>query len=308
MMQLIRRFGIKIIRNGHRAVSILVVVFMLLGVHSILFQTPNGGCNPISVDDGNSMNPFPYEVTNVYMKSELIQVTFSKLARVRAAYTFHHEGNASTIITIVLPFWSKPANINLECDDGNDIDFTNGDFRPPILEDEISDDNRLYVGGREVEITRLDSICFNVSFLPDEMKTIYVNYSREYEMYDFPMNEKIHYSFIYIISTACYWNHSIDHAKFEFFIPDEIIDKTTMYDDYPYNSTHHDGNRVITIDLSDLNLSREYSGEIYIQWISYRDNWFEDNIVENKYELFSMMIMITIILSIHRKRHKQGLN
>ncbi len=192
--------------------DIIILGLLIVTILPIKFNSVTG--NPIPTDNNYETSPFPDNYNNsVYFKQEIINVTFGEKVAFDAQYSFKNELSSETEISILLPFvcyedYTEPDIINLLVNE-NELDYS---WTNPTLD--LDDYGESY--------SNFLAISFDLSFTANEEKNIHVQYTRDYQVSDSTDNDKIHYSFQYIVGTARAWNHPIEYAHFEFWIPKEI--------------------------------------------------------------------------------------
>jgi hypothetical protein len=191
----------------------------------------------------------------------MINVTFdSSNANFHADYTFKNNCSNSSDLGIILPFADhsgyseRPENIILTREE-HIINHSWVDF-PFDLNDYIIDSG-------------LDAILFNLMFSANEEITIHVEYSRKYLI-----SRKYGCRYRYLVGTARSWNHSLESAFFEFWIPKKLCTNLTRsfdgrkesYSDYFYNETRETEDYIVAnIHFQDW-IPDEDLDMIYVSW------------------------------------------
>jgi len=214
------------VKNNH----LIILAGIAIAAFCLFFLHPTTISATLLVDDNNDMTPVPYSNSSVYLSSERIVVTFDDRAHVNASYSFSNTADEAITFTILLPFASPPSYIDVRNgEDDEEIDFTHTQYFPEDSTNPAIVDQIIQTGFFD----QLDTISFNFTFAPKQRKTINVTYTRDYIIQDpgprsrfvrSDSTEKIHYHFMYIVSTGFYWNHSIDRAEFVFYIPSAMVD------------------------------------------------------------------------------------
>ena len=267
-------------------------VFFCLLVTTILATNFNSvTSNPIPIDDNYETSPFPDNYDgSVYFKQEIINVTFGEKATINAQYSFKNALSNETEIGILLPFAyheysTEPIIKNLTVGEEKlDYSWTTISIDLRALESSFSD------------YEDFSAISFILPFAANEEKIVHVQYSRDYEIYDF--SEEIHYSFAYIVGTANAWNHSIEYAHFEFWIPKEICNG---YNPPPYlepMTVREERNYyVATLDYKDWTPSNP---RLVILW-SIHKPFFQNPAVFSLALMISPFFFIGILYTIFKK-------
>jgi len=169
------------------------------------------------MDENYGVSPIPVDYNgSVYFTEEVINVTYdSSKAYMHAQYIFKNNCTENVDLHIRLPFivYDGPDDIVLS-EEKHPLDYS---WVNTTVGLEFFDD---YYEFKAIE--------FFLSFEPYEKITVTIQYSREYEIDDSTMNSFIYYSFGYIIGTAKTWNHPLDSALFEFWIPKSICDDSFL--------------------------------------------------------------------------------
>lgn len=140
-----------------------------------------------------------------------------------AEYLLKNLDNSSINMTIALPFGEYSPNLP------EDLTLkVNGTLTAYswIIDPYLNiSGNRIYC----------DAIIFNVSFIPFEEKLIIINYSRTL------LINKVGASYTYITETACYWNGTIEYARFDYTLDKRLgeiyifgLDSYSSYSDGDY--------------------------------------------------------------------------
>ncbi|MFX0171616.1 MAG: hypothetical protein ACFE9L_06830 [Candidatus Hodarchaeota archaeon] len=214
-------------------VAILMVHLLSLSLHLV-----KG--NPILSDGNFETIPLASDYDNtVYFKAEKMLFRFtSSRVFINANYTFANDNQSMININILLPF----------------IIFKSNEVNPPVLERLMLDGLDLEYTWKTIQIPSVyrgdfQAIEFKLSFTGEEEKTIYAQYNRDYQdgAGSWGSNTE-HYHFQYYVGTALAWNHSINEAYFEFWMPKSIcdsIDSERLFEtfeetsDYYIGSIHH---------------------------------------------------------------------
>jgi hypothetical protein len=167
----------------------------------ILLYLPSWGSNPIKImppviEEGSS--PVPKTENALYLKSEEIFFEIDRYVSVRGNYTIRNPTNESLNQTIGYPFYEHQVNTHWK-----NIYFD-------IL--------GLTVNGSNTDISYRSNyeiygptIIFNISVQPNSEQNISIEYITSYEFINSTFCQ-----LTYITTSAMAWNHSIDHAHFEF--------------------------------------------------------------------------------------------
>jgi hypothetical protein len=250
------------------------------------------------------MTPIPYESSSVYMKSEKIDVTFDdEYANVKAYYTFFNDGVSDTELDILLPFRTKPSDLELYQDDIKITFYWGGsEANSEKIFNEVLDE-------RPVE--NIPIAFFSINIQPHDTTTVYAKYKRDYITYDAPElgNEEIFYNFVYITGTARYWNHSIEKAEFIFRVPEDLTDGEKSFHK---DVTLENGYYVSRITYEDWNIGEEDRVGIFFEWKRDRP-WTQDIFTTTGFiwlNIFALVIGLTlaIIIIIKRRKKKMGNN
>ena len=231
--------------------TLLLTAFIMTVFVLILVQSGNAAGNPMPSHYPTEGNPVPSNNdTDVYLAEEYLVFTFSsKTVDIQAEYMICNGGPDQTEITIFLPFNSTVSEIALR------VDGVDHDFSMTTMELE---ENWWY--SRDY-----DGLLFNLSFDPFGSHSIGIDYQREIKVYDTYPDDEIYYQFGYIVWTTRYWNHSIDHARFEYRIPKSLYED---HDTWRNQSVESVGNYiVVTEEYYDWTPS--YYGEVGIEWWGY---------------------------------------
>ncbi len=183
----------------------MVLLFLFSIFHPVFSDISLANPVPYSDDDGNNFGPLPYENTSVYLQSEIIDVTIAKKAYVEASYTFANDNFTSTTLSILLPFYSRPSNLELYMNQS----VLSYSWVVCPFDIEISPENR--DTGYQNWAKSLDAIFFTITIPGNESMTIITKYKRNYRST----------SFSYLVGTSVYWHHNIESATFIFRIPED---------------------------------------------------------------------------------------
>jgi hypothetical protein len=242
-------------KNMMIRIKFVFLVFITCSLLLIRCNLTRG--NPIPVDINWETSPVSRNNSSVIFKQEVINVTFdSTKANFTAFYTFKNIGSIVQELGILLPFVNygsstRPKNVLLHLNK-SEIDYI------------WQDVNNVWEYGEET----YQAITFNLSFNPNEEKVIKIEYYRDYMIYDSVYNNKAHYHFRYLVGTVRNWNHPIDSAYFEFWIPKHICDG---FEWAPYvNDTWKTINNAVKEDATYYIASLEFENWTlpnYIGWI-----------------------------------------
>ncbi len=191
----------------------LILPFLILFFFSSPLLLTRG--NPIPSDYNYGTIPLASNYDNsVYFKSEVIIFRFtSSRVFINANYTFANGNSSSVGLNILLPFvisGSKETNpLLLESLllDGLPVDYVWKTIQIPSIS--------TYGDFQALELF--------VYFDGEEEHTVNIHYNRDYQdgAGTFTSNTA-EYNFRYCVGTALTWNHNIDSADFEFWIPKSI--------------------------------------------------------------------------------------
>ena len=202
--------------------SIFCLTLILFIIFNVNFcNVTLGNPLPYEYDDNYGGAPVSVNYTSsVFFKQEIINVTLnSSKANVNALYSFKNNGVTSINLSIILPIpwavWSpeKLQTLNLVLEENHiPIAYTWLDSRD--LRD-LGDFWKFHI---------YEGIAFNMSFAAAEEKTVHVKYSRDYEITesDDIVGKNSFYEYTYLIGTARAWNHTLESAYFEFWIPKNL--------------------------------------------------------------------------------------
>jgi hypothetical protein len=182
----------------------------------------------------------------VYLQAEILNVTFSNdIARVNATYTFKNYANSSIELLVLLPFANIPSNIHITRN-GLNISFEQSDE----YKHGIDIPSSLNLKPPDIHLTTLhtdEMIQFPLMFSGGENITVSISYNRKY-LFRYKYFERNYYNeFRYIIGSTRWWNHTIDKAHFEFWIP---------------KNEFHIGGMNTTIEYKRDSLEAKYTQEI----------------------------------------------
>lgn len=202
-------------RNHHP--FLVMLLFILLFI-----QCDIAAGNIVPVDGNYGGFPVPansepiYPTIPVFFKQESINVTFdSSKAHVNAFYTLKNNKSTAIDMGIALPFCNNSETYIMSLSlQEKEIDYNWLD------ETEI---NVIHI----LRHSNYHAITFNLSFTAYEEKTIHIQYSRECNIYDSMdgLKKKTHYGYRYLVGTARAWNHPLESASFEFWIPKSLCDQ-----------------------------------------------------------------------------------
>jgi hypothetical protein len=224
-------------------VTFCIVIFFLVTIPNIFISQGN----PMPIDRGSGTTPIPLENTSgIYLKEEEIIVMFDEeKAYVEAKYIFKNNNSKITDIKILLPFRSMPTNITVLIEGAKENYEWATDFGIDDLDNEI----------------QYGIICELHFDMTREIELI-LTYSRGY-LKDPYSDDETFFSFTYIIWTTKYWNHSIEFAHFEFWIPEDLLDRGPHSGNIKYNITTKEGFIIATKEFT--NMTHEL-GVIDIDW------------------------------------------
>ena len=168
-------------------------------------------------------------------------MTFDKAkANIIAAYTFENLNNTACNTTILIPYVNdsnesnRPIITNLLLD-GNNINYEWSDLTEnfsEVYQYEIWEDEHYLVE-------------LKIPFEANETKVVEIHYTRDYMVYDYYDNNEIYYSYRYFVGSARLWNHSIEEASFNFWVPKAMCDNIQKIQEYWYKD--YLGNNTSTI-------------------------------------------------------------
>lgn len=238
----------------NRKISLLIIA---LAITTFFINTSiHGLANPIPIVlDSGSYTPVPYNVTAIHFKSETVIAILSDTANVTATYTFKNTANQSVNQTILLPFWQRPYNLSLTCN-SLELNYSWSIYNTSEAEDifNISSPYLLFFW------TNISAINFMLSFEPYEEKTIFVNYTREYE------RTGSESEFRYIARTGALWPHPIENAVFEFKINRTYYKEPLKWDYDVTNTTEY--------VIGNANFSNwTPTMDLIIHWGEYQSSW-----------------------------------
>lgn len=225
----------------------------------ILIAIPVADGNPVpyyptfTAKDGN---PIPaVNDTDVYLAEELLIFTFSsKSVDVQAEYLFRNDGPYHVNLSIFLPFNDTATVFDLKVDG---IDHSYQEYQMDLHRYYWWGSGRSYHG-----------VLFGVSFGPHGSRNVSIGYQRELHVsYDYEDNDKLHHSFNYMVWTTKYWNHSIDRARFEFWLPRSLYEEIDYYD---FNSSYESGKYTVLVEEYEDWSPSDYYGEVGINWWRFR--------------------------------------
>ncbi len=202
--------------NKKNILKRLNFIFLTAFIYSILLIRNNLAIgNPIPIDINWETSPVSTNYNNsVIFKQEIVNVTFDSLkANINAFYTFKNIGITAQDLGILLPF----------------INYKGASTGPEDVQLLLNDNEIYYIWQNIDNIWEYGdktyrAISFNLSFNPYEEKMIQIKYYRDYMIYDSIYNREAYYHFNYLVGTARNWNHPIQSAYFEFWIPKQICD------------------------------------------------------------------------------------
>ncbi len=234
-----------------RSALVFTMIWLLLGT-LIVFSVGPVDANPIPVDHDRDGMPVPSNNFSVYLSEEVVIVTIGKgQATVNGTYTFSNLGSNDTSLDILFPFEEVPDIAGVWCD-GGPVEHGPGSLTV------------LY----KWRYRNLNGTIFHIDVPADGASTVNIRYSRSYERPHFMEDPKVYYSFMYVVWTARCWNHSIDHARFEFWIPKD------MYEGLEHTSgalRDEGGYKVVIKEFFNWTPTYDHVGVIW--W----DNWEDDS-------------------------------
>ena len=193
-------------------------------------------------------------------------MTFDKTkANIIAAYTFENLNNTACNTTILIPYvnyyneYDRPIISQLLLD-GNNINYEWSDLAENFSE--------IYSYGIHDEYHLVE---LKIPFEANETKVVKIHYTRDYMVYDYYDNNEIHYSYRYFVGSARLWNHSIEEASFNFWIPKAMCDniqeiQENWYPDYQgkntCNITEDENYYFLSVKYENWTLSTRQDGKI----------------------------------------------
>jgi len=203
-------------RNHH-----LFLVSLLFIILFVQCDIAPGNIVPVDSNYGGFPVPSNYEVNHpaipVFFKQESINVTFdSSKAHINAFYTLENNKSIAIDMGIALPFLNESEkDIESLSVQEKELDYIWLD------EKEITDIPFFRNSGKYFHV-----IAFNLSFTAYEEKTIHIQYSREYNIYNNTtgLKKETHYGYSYLVGTARAWNRPLESASFEFWVPKRLSD------------------------------------------------------------------------------------
>lgn len=260
---------------------------MIITISIVSFNSKG---NPIP-GDFNEAIPLPnnFNNTSVYLKEENIIVVFDdEKANIKASYTFKNNNSNEIICHIALPFYSEPKDISLM------INGKNLEYKWTRI--------REHANNNFHDLKR--SIVFKIFFKGYEEKELRVNYNRNHVRYtSFEDYNIIHCCFNYIVWTAQYWNHSIDHAHFEFWIPEKLFDQPRDANSYFKKGSYF----VCSMNFYNWTPTRGYVG---VHWVQRKSTDNQDNFLRELIIISLAIIIyseICLVLYLKRKYSKRKL-
>ncbi|HHD16743.1 MAG: hypothetical protein DRN37_00785 [Thermoplasmata archaeon] len=192
-------------------------VILLLGLVLLAAGALSASANPIPgelIDEnGGGASPSPAEGPStmgnlsVYLSEETIRATLGlSSADVEAGYLFRNTAGEDVSVGIILPFWDDFSEVEIEAG-GNEIHYSRTTFMYTSQEHNSGD------------VEFLEGVSFTIVVPGMSRVAVNVSYTGKVNVYDTDLNNEILYWFSYLVGSAVYWNHSIDHAYFEYRLP-----------------------------------------------------------------------------------------
>ena len=278
-------------RNHH--LFLVITLFILLFTQCDIVPG-----NIVPVDSNYESFPVPtnYEANHptipVFFKQESINVTFdSSMAYINAFYTLKNNKSTAIDMGIALPFLNVSETY---------IESLS------LLEQEI---DFIWLDETEISVIPIfrnneyyNAIAFNLSFMAYEEKTIHVQYSREYNIYNEwdGLKKETHYGYRYLVGTARAWSCPLESAFFEFWVPKSLCDHILM--GYRNKSVRETSNYHIVSVKYENWLPSSNSEMVSVWWTQTVEDWtwvflFLFGLIPS----FSAIIAILVIIQRRKK-------
>jgi len=200
--------------------SVLIVLFVL-----VTFDMPSAFANPVSTtffDEGRSGgSPATSSICDeVYFSNESVFADIENTsAKVLAHYTFRNTGDSDVLLPIFLPFHQRSW----------DIEISQGEVRIGYIWQDIEDyiediEGLLDDEGMAWLLFSTDWISFNISVPAGSSSVVTAKYMSKVSVHS-PGLGQYHRIFSYLVGSARLWNHSLDHAFFEFRMPVSLFNE-----------------------------------------------------------------------------------
>jgi len=203
--------------------KIYLITFLLVLTTFIRYEYGSG--NPIPFDDNWEVSPYPYNYNgSISFVEEYINVTFDKTkANIIATYTFENLNDTTCNATILIPYLNYFNKSNRPIISHLLLDEYNTSYEWMGLTENFSTIYPYNVLPNEYYLVKI-----KIPFEANETKVVEIHYTRNYRVYDYYFNYEIHYSYRYFVGSARLWNHSIESARFDFWIPKTRCDKISL--------------------------------------------------------------------------------
>ena len=275
-----------------------LIAFIILLPTFIQYEWASG--NPIPRDHYYSATPFSSTYNgSVVFESEHINITFEDAkAYISANYTFRNVNDTACNLTILLPFhnayYHKP-NVSELLANENNISYKWKNMTESLFNtyENIFWYNEFYL------------IEFNLTFNAYEKKDVIACYSRDYVVYNYESNPDIRHIYRYFVGSLKIWNHTIDKAEFNFWVPKELCDNIQEIQEYWYpdhlgnntsNITEYENYYFLSVKYENWTLPySEYDGYYHFIQISWKEK--KDQLAKLFYTLAIYGIFIAAVSS-----------
>jgi len=145
---------------------------------------------------------------------------------------------------------------------------------------------------------------FNLTFNAYEKKDVIIHYSRDYVVYDYESNPEIHHIYQYFVGSLRIWNHTIDQAEFNFWVPKALCDNIQEIQEYWYpdylgnntsNITEYENYYFLSVKYENWTLPDPESYDYYFIRISWKEK--KDALEKLFYTLIIYGIFIAAVSS-----------
>jgi hypothetical protein len=176
----------------------------------------NVGADVISVEAARTGQLIPNEDTPVFMQSQNITAYIGKNVHEITEYTLKNPSDSTLNLTLLLPFSGDQEDIN-DFPRPEDIVLWVRGIQTDFTWTTFTWDNPLDRTSYYWDDQVFNAILFDVQFEPYEAVVILAEYNRSYVR-----ETKTDWIYEYLTMTGMLWNHSIEYAKFELYIDDEV--------------------------------------------------------------------------------------
>ncbi len=209
----------------HIVILLVMGIFILPLPYSVLANPIP--VQPIIVDDGS--NPMPVSETPLFLKSEAVTFEMGSVAVITGEYTISNPTNFTINQTIIFPFFEHEGYGDERYGHyGIEVwhVYSNGSYLPFEYQEPNDNHNR--------------AISFNITVYPYEDLNFTIKFESVYAR-----SSSNECRLTYITTTARAWNHSIEHAFFQFRFKNTSIVGEPMGGD---NVTITDSHVITTIE------------------------------------------------------------